>query len=233
MKGITESLSRVANRLAELGITDIVFVGGATIGLFLTDPAAPEPRETFDVDVLTPETSRAAYSALEERLRSAGFTQPMNEGDPVCRWRIDGVTVDIMPPDESVLGFSNRWYPDIIRHARQTVLPDGTTIRRVTTPYLIASKLEAFHSRGKGDYRFSHDLEDIIILLDGRDEIVEEVRGAPEDVRAFVTDEFRTLLADEHFTETVPEHLPPDAASQARAPVVIERMKRVVVSAVE
>lgn len=219
----TEDLSRVARRLYELGITDIVFVGGATIGLFLSDTAAPEPRATRDVDVITPEMSRVAYNALERKLRSAGFTQPMEEGDPICRWRIDGVTVDLMPSDASVLGFSNRWYPAIIEHARPRALPDGTTIRLVTTPYLIAAKLEAFHGRGGGDYS-SHDIEDIIILLDGRKEVVEEVEKAPDEVRNYVADEFRMLLADEGFVEALPEHLFPDAASQARAPIILERM---------
>ena len=116
------NLGRVAKSLSDLGLTDVVFVGGAVIGLFLTDRAAPEPRTTFDVDVITPETSRAAYNALEQKLRDAGFTQPMGKGDPICRWLIDGVTVDLMPPDEAVLGFSNRWHPAIIEHAHQTTL---------------------------------------------------------------------------------------------------------------
>ena len=49
-----DNLSYVARQLSKLGVTDEVFVGGATIGLYLTDPAAPEPRFTFDVDVVTP-----------------------------------------------------------------------------------------------------------------------------------------------------------------------------------
>lgn len=221
---VTENLSRVANRLNELGIVDVVFVGGATIGLFLTDPAAPEPRATYDVDVITPVTSRAAYNALEQILHNAGYEQPREEGDPICRWRIDGVTVDLMPPDEAVLGFSNRWYPDILEHAQATTLPDGTKIRLVTTPYLIASKLEAFRGRGR-DYRSSHDLEDIVILLDGRDEVIIEMQQAPEDVRTFVAAEFQRLLEDEAFVEAVPGYLYPDAASQARAPSILSKIK--------
>ncbi len=110
-----DNLRRVAKRLYILGMTDIVFVGGSTIELYLTDPAAPEPRATIDVDVLTPVTSRADYRRLEARLRAAGFSQPFEEGDPICRWRIDGVTVDFMPPEEEVLGFSNQLVP---RHNR-------------------------------------------------------------------------------------------------------------------
>ncbi len=225
---IAANLSRVVQRLQEIGISNVVFVGGATIGLFLTDPAAPEPRATLDIDVVAPVASRRAYNQLEEKLREAGFTQPTEEGDPVCRWIIDGVTVDLMPPDESVLGFSNRWYLDLISHAQAMTLPDGTTLRLVTTPYLIASKIEAFHGRGKTDYRFSHDLEDIIILLDGREEIFEEVQQAPKDVRGFIVSEFRDLLVNEDFVEAISEHLPPDLASQARAPIIITRMRRII-----
>jgi predicted nucleotidyltransferase len=220
---VIDSLAIVAKQLEAIGLTDIVFVGGATIGLLITDPAAPEARYTLDVDVVTPVPSRSAFNAIETRLREAGFTQP-TEG-LICRWDIAGIIVDLMPPDEKILGFSNRWYKDLIDHAETKKLPDGTVIRIVSTPYLIATKLEAFHGRGKGDYRFSHDLEDIIILIDGRDEVAAEIQGAPADVRAYIAQEFGNLLADLDFREAVSEHLPPDPASQARAELVLERME--------
>lgn len=53
-----EAIGRVANALAEVGIDDVVFVGGAVVGLLLTDPAASEARATNDVDVVIGETSR-------------------------------------------------------------------------------------------------------------------------------------------------------------------------------
>ena len=151
----------------------------------------------------------------------------MGKGDPICRWLIDGVTVDLMPPDEAVLGFSNRWYPAIIKHAHQTTLPDGTTIWLVTTPYLIASKLAAFYSRGEGDYSSSHDLEDILIVLDGRRECLEEIRDAPNDVKSYVADTFKAWLNSAEFKDSISEHLLPDDASQARASIILKRIEQI------
>ena len=219
-----DNLSYVARQLSKLGVTDEVFVGGATIGLYLTDPAAPEPRFTFDVDVVTPVTSRRAYNDLEVKLRDAGHTQ---DADVICRWLIRGVIVDLMPPHEEILGFSNRWYAGLVKHAQTITLPDGTVIRHASAPYLIATKLEAFYSRGGGDYRSSHDLEDILIVLDGREELANELRDAPEEVRSYIAATFGKLLADEDFRAAVPEHLLPDDASQARSAIILARMEQI------
>lgn len=132
-----------------------------------------------------------------------------------------------MPPDEAVLGFSNRWYPAIIEHAHQTIFPNGTTIRLITAPCLIASKLEAFYSRGKGDYSSSHDLEDILIVLDGRRECLEEIRDAPNDVKSYVADTFKAWLNDAEFKSSISEHLLPDDASQARASIILKRIEQI------
>ncbi|MEX2540594.1 MAG: hypothetical protein WD314_02265 [Trueperaceae bacterium] len=140
---------------------------------------------------------------------------------------MDGVPVDLMPPDETILGFSNRWYYSIIEHAVPMALPGGTTIRLASGPFLIASKLEAFHGRGEGHYRYSHDIEDIIVVLDGRMEIVDEIRQAPSDVRSYLAAEFGKLLGDEDFVEGIGDHLLPDAASQQRTDIIRERMRRI------
>jgi hypothetical protein len=44
----------------------------------------------------------------------------------------------------------------------------------ITAPYFLACKLAAFRSRGEGDYLMSHDMEDIVAVLDGRPEVVWE-----------------------------------------------------------
>jgi hypothetical protein len=55
-------------------------------------------------------------------------------------------------------------------------LDAGTVIRSITAPYFLATKLEAFQSRGKGDVFASHDLEDVIAVIDGRPAITEETK---------------------------------------------------------
>lgn len=70
-----------------------------------------------------------------------------------------------------MLGFSNRWYPTAIETA-QTLSIAGHDVRVVTPALFVATKLEAFHGRGRDDIFASHDLEDIIAVVDGRPEIV-------------------------------------------------------------
>lgn len=220
-----EAIGRVANALTDLGIDDVVFVGGAVVGLFLTDPAAPEARATDDVDVVIGETSRAGYDRIEERLRDAGYSQPAD--GPICRWNIAGTVVDLMPLNAEVLGFTNRWYRAVMEHAIPVQLSLGRSVRIVSASYLVATKLEAYFDRGAGDVLFSRDLGDIVALVDGREELVDEVRSTETAVRAFIAAAFRTLLASPSFLDAIPAHLLPDAASQARTPLIIERMNRI------
>ena len=221
----SDAIGRVAEALAAMGLEDVVFVGGAVVGLLLTDPAAPAPRATDDVDVVLGETSRVAYHRLEERLRDAGYSQPM-EG-PICRWHIDGVNVDLMPINADVLGFTNRWYGAMMGLAVAMDLTDGRRARIVSAPYLVATKLDAFADRGAGDVLYSRDLGDIIALVDGREELVDEVCSTEVAARTFIANAFRALLDDPSFREAIPAHLQPDVASQARAPLIQERMRRI------
>jgi hypothetical protein len=50
-------------------------------------------------------------------------------------------------------------------------------IRVVTSVYFCATKLEAFAGRGKNDYQTSHDLDDLMAVVDGRAELIEEIRA--------------------------------------------------------
>ena len=90
-----ERLGLVAEALGDLR-TRVVFVGGAVIDLYATDPAAPEPRPTLDVDCIIEISTRFAYSKLEEDLRRKGFRNDQSEGAPVCRWLVKDIKVDVM-----------------------------------------------------------------------------------------------------------------------------------------
>lgn len=148
-------------RLLAPVLGDLVFVGGCTTGLFITDPAAAGVRPTVDVDAIVDVATDAGYSTLAERLRALGLGEDTSPGAPMCRWRRDGVVVDVMPVDERILGFSNRWYPTALATARTLDLA-GQRVRVVTPPLFVATKLEAFRGRGRGDCLGSHDLEDIV-----------------------------------------------------------------------
>ena len=217
-------IRHVARRLGDLR-ERMVFLGGAATVLLITDTATPDVRVTTDVDVIVETATKVEYYRLAELLRSLGFKEDHDEGAPVCRWRVDGIAVDVMPTDTEILGFSNLWYSQALQHATMTEVAEGMTIRVVTGPYFLATKIEAFYSRGKGDFMASHDMEDIVTLLDGRPELAEEVKVAPEGVRGFLAESFGDFLQKRDFLESLPGYLLPDSASQRRIPLLIERIQ--------
>ena len=216
----------VANHLGRLK-SRVVFLGGAATGLLLTDPAAAQIRPTKDVDVIVQVGSRMEYRALEKELLELGFRQDRSEGAPLCRWVIEGVLVDVMPTDPALLGFSNRWYPEAMEEAMAFTLPGGTEIRLVSAPYFLATKLEAFLGRGEEDFMASHDLEDVVTLIDGRPGVVEEVLGANPDLRKYIAETLNRFLQDDSFIGSIQGSLLPDRASQARFPLLLERFRAI------
>ena len=121
-----------------------------------------------------------------------------------------------------MLGFGNQWYPAAIHQAQERKV-GRLTIRVVTAPYFLA----AFDGRGKGDYQASHDLEDLVAVIDGRPEAVDEVAAAPEELRTYLAKRFGALLDETLFREALPGHLPGDATSQKRVPVVLARIRKI------
>jgi hypothetical protein len=198
-------LERAAQELAPF-IDEVAFVGGATIALWITDQAAPEPRVTKDVDLVVEVASRAGWYRFEERLRAHGLRND-SSSRVICRWRAgtpgDELLIDLMPGDASILGFENRWQRPALDHAETLRLPSGKRIRAISPPYLLATKLEAWGGRGGGDHLRSHDLEDVIRLVDGRAEVGEEVRDASHDLRAYLSGEITTLLDHPRFLDAI------------------------------
>jgi predicted nucleotidyltransferase len=220
-------LEVVAEHLGEDLRDEMVFVGGAVAGLLITDPAMPAIRPTEDVDLLCQAVVLADYHRVEKVLRSRGFVQDMRPQAPICRWQVGSVVVDVMPPLEEVLGFANRWYPLALETAVQVTLPSGRPIRLITAPVFLATKLEAFDGRGQGDFLFSHDLGDLLAVVDGRDVLLEECRASPRDLKAYLAERFQALLAQPAFTDALPGHLPGDPASQERLPELLEKLHNI------
>ena len=65
-----------------------------------------------------------------------------------------------------------------------------------------------------------HDMEDILNIVDGRDELLSELAAAPEVVRAFVQEEIDGYLADETFVDQLAWSFP-----GGRAEFVIKRLR--------
>jgi Nucleotidyl transferase AbiEii toxin, Type IV TA system len=195
----TELVEAAAGALGPL-LSEVVFLGGASVHLWLSDPAAPAARATDDVDVITAITTRADYYRLGERLRERGFAEAA-DSRVICRWRHreTGLLLDVMPQAKDVLGFSNPWYQHAIQTAAELQLPSATRIRAATPSSIIATKLAAWKGRGGGDMLRSLDLHDILVLIDGRPELSAEIRDESAELQSYIGRELDGLRRDPYF----------------------------------
>lgn len=194
---------------------EVTFVGGCITGLLITDKAAPDVRFTVDVDCIINAVTKHEYHSLSKKLRKKGFKEMSSGNHPICRWDCDGILIDVMPTDKSVLGFSNKWYKDAQGNALSQKLDDSKTIKVISAPYFLATKLEAFKDRGKQDFLLSHDLEDIISVVDGRPEIVNDVSNSAYNLKEYLSIEFDALVANPQFMQALPGHLNYSSESEA------------------
>jgi hypothetical protein len=161
-----KTLRQVNDLLGDLS-QEIVYVGGITTFLYVDVAIADDIRPTKDVDFVLESANKKDYDQFQKKLRDIGFTHDMTKGSPICRFRYgEDLIIDAMPSDEKILGFSNSWYKEGIKH-KEKVKIGKKEIYIFTLPYFLASKFEAFNGRGKSDPRMSWDLEDIILIIDG------------------------------------------------------------------
>lgn len=217
----------IAHALGELR-DDLVFVGGCAVGLLLTDPAAAAARVTYDVDLVAEVTALRGYHQMEARIAQLGFSRDTSPDAPICRWRYRDIEVDLMPTDSRVLGFANRWYPMAVATANRVELSAQITIRLITAPLFVATKFEAFADRGKQDILGSHDLEDIINVIDGRPELADEVIAADRELRAYLATRCQALLDAPGFMNYLPGMVAQDETLPQRVETVAARLKQIV-----
>jgi len=222
-----ELLTLVVYRLEEL-CDDVTFVGGCITGLLITDKAAPDVRFTVDVDCIINIVTKLEYHNFSEKLRKKGLKEMSIGNHPICRWDCDGVLIDVMPIDKNVLGFSNRWYPNAQKNSTAKKINDLKSIKIITAPYFLATKLEAFRDRGKQDYLLSHDLEDVISVIDGRPEITDEVAHSESDLKKYLSLEFLSLMSNNQFIQALPGHLNYSSESEGRRKIVEERIYKII-----
>lgn len=173
MKQHEINVARIKAVIKRLGMLadEVVFVGGAVTGFLISDPAAAEVRPTKDVDVITDVCSRLEYAAREETLRKLGVHHNMDGA--ICSFRFEDpdlgeILMDFMPADEKVLQLKSLWYKPAFEHATTIDLGDRIVARIITAPYFLATKLEAFADRGKGDYYGSSDMSSAMLRLHTR-----------------------------------------------------------------
>lgn len=222
-----ELLAHVANRLEEL-CDEVVFVGGTVTGFLVTDKAAPDVRFTVDVDCIINVVTRSDYYTFAEKLRRKGFKE-MSMGDhPICRWNCDGALLDVVPTNENILGFSNRWYKDAISNAITRKINQALSIKIISSPYFLATKLDAFRDRGKNDFLLSHDIEDIVSLIDGRPEIISDISNSNTILKRHLSSEFTSFINNNLFTQALPGHLNYTHESEGRKKIVLERIQEII-----
>ena len=165
------------------------------VGLYETNEQVAELRQTKDLDCVIGITTRGKYFSLQEKLRSIGFKEDTSEGTPICRWKYEGIIVDIMPLDGDVLGFTNPWYAPGLDHLTHITLSDGTSVPVFAFPYFLATKIVAMRHRDDGvDLRWNHDFEDILHLLIHRRKALEEIQASENKVKRFIIDAFGALF---------------------------------------
>ena len=197
-------LQFIAEKLGGLR-SELVFLGGCTTAIFIDEPSAPDVRYTLDVDCIVDVISLNQYHKIEKQLRNLGFTQSVME-EVICRWRYDNVILDVMPTDEKILGFWNRWYREAIKYAMNYSLTNKISIKVISAPYFLATKIEAFKTRGNTDFYASHDFEDIVTVLDGRSTIVDEIEKINPTLRHYLVKEFDSFMSHPSFSGALPGH---------------------------
>ena len=101
----------------------------------------------------------ADYIAFAERLRRAGFTEETGEQALTCRWRKDALILDVLALSREALGFTNMWYEPALRHAATVALPAGQSIRVITAPFFLGTKVEAFTSQAMDLWAYRNNVK--------------------------------------------------------------------------
>jgi len=233
MKQHEINAARIKAVIKRLGVLadEVVFVGGAVTGFLISDPAAAEVRPTKDVDVITDVASRLEYAAREDTLRKLGLHHNMDGA--TCSFHfhdadLGDILLDFMPTEEKVLQLRSQWYKPAFLNAISIELGGGIAARIITAPYFLATKLEAFADRGKDDFYGSSDMSDIVLILDGRPELFNEIRESEVSLLDFLQKSFRSLLGDYRFENCIEGHLRYDSASNDRANMVVDLIRKII-----
>lgn len=202
------TVRQIAQALGDLN-QDVVFVGGAVISLYVTDPGAPEMRPTQDVDLFVEVINQKDLEALRQKLVRRGFTQSP-EDEVICRFRFEGIyKIDVMSTKAVGRAPANPWFAPGKKDVETRIIEDQT-IRVLSFPYFLASKFAAFHSRGS-DARTSKDFEDVVYLLDNREEAVSEILKTDAIVKEYLRAEFSEMSKNPSLQEAILSHLEPES----------------------
>lgn len=220
-----QMLTVVAKGLGSELLPVVAFVGGSTTALHVTDELALQSiRFTDDVDLIVQIMSKSHWREFQLSLRERGFSESMHD-DVICRMRFGDLKVDFMPDDASILGFTNRWYRSAVESASDVELSTGVSIRVVDPAHFIATKLEAYKGRGREDPLSSHDIEDILTVVDGRPELIQNIADSDPLLRGYIAEELGKLLQLTDFEYAVQSIANNDTQREA---LIFQRLEEVV-----
>ncbi|HMU65837.1 MAG TPA: nucleotidyl transferase AbiEii/AbiGii toxin family protein [Cellvibrionaceae bacterium] len=201
-----EQIKAVAGYLGDL-CAHVVFVGGATTALLVDSVASDGARQTEDIDFVIDISLPGDFQLFERKMRERGFEHDQSQGAPICRWIIPHLgtrlIVDAMPMDEKILGFSNRWYHQVIATAWQLPLDSQFIINVVDSVYFLGTKFEAWLGRGKNDI-YAHDLEDIFYVLEHRTGIEQDIFAAESAIQKYLAVQAAALLSHPGLDNNLP-----------------------------
>ena len=202
-------IKTVSDALQELS-QQVVFVGGATVALYSDRQQIVVPRVTDDVDAIIEVLNYGAHADFEEKLRAKGFADDTTS-HVRCRYKLnvsnEEIIVDIMPTTDIVMGFENKWYPDGFKEAMVYGIDEDTTIKILSAPYFVATKMEAFKDRGYSDPRQSQDFEDIVFILENRRTLWNELGLVNTSLSEYLKSEFLKLIENPNIQEWIDCHV--------------------------
>ncbi len=195
-----KATKKIAAALGDLN-TQVVYVGGAMVSLYIDDPAAEDVRPTKDIDITLEIANVGQLEVLREALVDRGFIQSA-EDDVICRFRYEGIKVDVMSTTEVGWAPANLWFEPGFRISNKVVIED-VEIRILPLSYFLATKFSAFVNRGGNDPRMSHDFEDIVYLLNYTSNFKEQILESDVEVRGFLKEAFQKILDSRRMQEAI------------------------------
>lgn len=200
MNEIVSSILSLNEKLRGVSF-DFAFLGGSVLSLLVNDSTADAIRVTKDIDIIAGVRTRKEFHGEERELESRGFIHDTSEDAPICRWKADGVVVDVLPVREEVLGWKSQWFEEALLAAKKMDV-GGVSVKVISAPYFVLLKLEAFEDRGKGDFLLSTDFEDVICLFNGRSGLVQEIKESGQ-IAIVIAEKFDRYLKSRDMEDAI------------------------------
>lgn len=128
-----------------------------------------------------------------------------------------------------MLGFANQWYELGLETAVERRLESGATIRAVRPRVVVATKLAAWRGRGQGDILRSYDVHDILLLVNGRPELADELAAQAAELKNYVAVELTMPVADRYVEYAIQDAVRGNGPLAAeRATIVMQRLDEII-----